>query len=138
MPKWIKVLRTTTRDGRQPVRQKSSSNALHGVPHRKLLRPTIGTLTLQIPAGIMGNVGNARASRSEKHERNPVPSPDDRIFRRQPSVAWLRVGIHSRGGERTLEQLLRKAVEHLEHHLEFVRSRRQMLEGAADARLDTA
>ena len=50
-----------------------------------------------------------------------------RILQAQPPAAWQRVGIHSKEGERTLEQLLRKAVDHLEHHLGFLRDKRQML-----------
>lgn len=58
-----------------------------------------------------------------------------RILRGQPSDVWLRVGIHSRDGEQTLEQLLCKAVNHLEHHLEFIRSKRRRLDRAAVASL---
>jgi uncharacterized damage-inducible protein DinB len=54
-----------------------------------------------------------------------------RILRAQPVEAWRRVGIHSKEGERTLEQLVRKAIDHLEHHLEFLRAKRQTLEGIA-------
>ena len=46
----------------------------------------------------------------------------------QPPEAWGRIGIHSRQGEQTLEQLLRKAVDHLEHHVRFLREKRQALE----------
>lgn len=53
-----------------------------------------------------------------------------RILRAQPAEAWSRVGVHSKEGERTLEQLLRKAVLHLEHHLGFVRAKRGELEQA--------
>lgn len=52
-----------------------------------------------------------------------------RILQAQPAQAWQRVGIHSKDGERTLEQLLGKAIDHLEHHLGFVRTKRQRLEG---------
>ena len=51
-----------------------------------------------------------------------------RILRAQPAEAWQRVGIHSKEGERTLEQLLRKAIDHLEHHLAFIRAKRRKLE----------
>jgi uncharacterized damage-inducible protein DinB len=50
-----------------------------------------------------------------------------RILRAQPAAAWRRVGIHSKEGERTLEQLLRKAIDHLEHHVGFIRGKRQAL-----------
>jgi len=51
-----------------------------------------------------------------------------RILRAQPAEAWRRAGIHSRQGEQTLEQLLRKAVDHLEHHVRFILEKRQALE----------
>lgn len=50
-----------------------------------------------------------------------------RILRAQPPDAWERVGLHSREGEQTLEALLRKAIRHFEHHLEFVREKRKVL-----------
>lgn len=49
------------------------------------------------------------------------------ILSAQPADAWQRVGIHSKEGERTLEQLVRKAIDHLEHHLGFLRAKRAML-----------
>lgn len=52
-----------------------------------------------------------------------------RILRTQPTAVWRRVGIHSNEGERTLEQLVRKAIDHLEHHLGFLRAKRWALEG---------
>lgn len=48
-----------------------------------------------------------------------------RILSAQPAEAWQRVGIHSREGERTLEQLVCKAVDHLEHHLKFLVAKRR-------------
>lgn len=55
-----------------------------------------------------------------------------RILRAQPLEAWQRVGVHSREGERTLDQLLGKAIDHLEHHLTFLRAKRQALEERFD------
>lgn len=54
-----------------------------------------------------------------------------RILRAQPTEAWKRIGIHSTDGEKTLEQIAAKAVMHLEHHLGFIRAKREMLERAA-------
>lgn len=51
-----------------------------------------------------------------------------RILRAKPPDAWNRIGVHSREGERTLAQLVRKAVDHLEHHLAFVREKRLAME----------
>jgi uncharacterized damage-inducible protein DinB len=50
-----------------------------------------------------------------------------RILRTQPESAWQRVGVHSKEGERTLEQLLRKGVEHLQHHVAFIDAKRRVL-----------
>jgi len=50
-----------------------------------------------------------------------------RILRAQPEDAWKRVGVHSEAGEQTLEQLVQKAVNHLAHHLDFVRAKREAL-----------
>lgn len=50
-----------------------------------------------------------------------------RILQSQPSEAWQQVGIHSKEGERTLEQIVRKAVDHFEHHLGFIRAKRKAL-----------
>ena len=50
-----------------------------------------------------------------------------RILESRPAEAWQRVGIHSREGEQTLEQLVRKAVNHLQHHLQFVIEKRTVL-----------
>jgi len=50
-----------------------------------------------------------------------------RILRAQPTEAWQRVGIHSTDGEKTLEQIAAKAVMHLEHHLGFIRAKREAL-----------
>jgi hypothetical protein len=53
------------------------------------------------------------------------------ILRAQPAEAWRRVGVHSKEGERTVEQLVRKAIDHLEHHLGLIPVKRQALEGGA-------
>jgi uncharacterized damage-inducible protein DinB len=50
-----------------------------------------------------------------------------RILRAQPPAAWRRVGVHSTDGERTLEQLVRKCVDHLAHHLRFIQAKRAVL-----------
>jgi uncharacterized damage-inducible protein DinB len=50
-----------------------------------------------------------------------------RILRTQQAAAWQRIGIHNEAGEQTLEQLLRKAVDHLAHHLTFIQAKREAL-----------
>lgn len=54
-----------------------------------------------------------------------------RILTAQPPEAWSRVGVHSKEGERTLEQIVRKAVDHLEHHLGFIREKRLGIENTS-------
>ena len=49
------------------------------------------------------------------------------ILRAQPKEAWSRTGLHSKDGEQTLEQLARKAIVHLKHHLNFVWAKRATL-----------
>lgn len=53
-----------------------------------------------------------------------------RILRTQPDEAWQRVGVHSKEGDRTLTDLVTKAVWHLEHHLGFIAAKRQALLGS--------
>src|SRR5262249_25861892 len=55
-----------------------------------------------------------------------------RILRAQPAEAWRRAGVHSKEGGRTLEELLRKAIDHLEHHIEFIQDKRRALEHLAE------
>jgi uncharacterized damage-inducible protein DinB len=50
-----------------------------------------------------------------------------RILAVQPTEAWQRVGIHSTDGEKSLEQIATKAIAHLEHHLDFIRAKREAL-----------
>ena len=49
------------------------------------------------------------------------------ILRAQPDSAWQRIGVHNTAGEQTLEQLVKKAIHHLAHHLEILRDKRQLL-----------
>ena len=50
-----------------------------------------------------------------------------RILRTLPESALERVGIHNERGPRTLEQLLTGAINHIPHHLEFVKEKRKAL-----------
>lgn len=50
-----------------------------------------------------------------------------RILRAQPASAWQRIGVHNKEGERTLEQLVQKAIDHLAHHLRFIADKRRAL-----------
>lgn len=49
------------------------------------------------------------------------------ILKHLPDEAFERVGIHSERGKVTLNDLLANAVNHLRHHLKFVREKRGLL-----------
>jgi uncharacterized damage-inducible protein DinB len=49
------------------------------------------------------------------------------ILRHLPEADFQRSGIHSERGKVTLEDLLVGAVEHVQHHLRFVRQKRALL-----------
>ncbi len=50
-----------------------------------------------------------------------------RILRTLPVEALQRVGVHNERGPRTLEQLLKGATDHIPHHVQFIRQKRQAL-----------
>jgi hypothetical protein len=49
------------------------------------------------------------------------------ILRSLPDAAYARTGIHNERGKVTLEDILSIYVKHLEHHLGFVRHKRQLI-----------
>jgi uncharacterized damage-inducible protein DinB len=49
------------------------------------------------------------------------------ILKRQPDAAFQRTGLHSETGEITLEYLVKTYAGHLDHHMKFVREKRQLL-----------
>jgi organic hydroperoxide reductase OsmC/OhrA/uncharacterized damage-inducible protein DinB len=51
-----------------------------------------------------------------------------RILRRQPESAWKRTAVHSGSGLCTLEDLVKKAIGHVQHHLPFIAEKRKALE----------
>lgn len=51
-----------------------------------------------------------------------------RILRAQPPEVWQRIGVHNKAGDQTLEQLVRKAVDHLQHHIGFIRTKREAMQ----------
>jgi uncharacterized damage-inducible protein DinB len=53
------------------------------------------------------------------------------ILKHLPDETFERVGIHSERGKVTLNDLLANAVNHLQHHLKFVREKRGILEKAS-------
>jgi hypothetical protein len=50
-----------------------------------------------------------------------------RILRTLTETDWLRRGIHTEAGPLTLEQLLNRIANHLEHHVPFIREKRAAL-----------
>ncbi len=49
------------------------------------------------------------------------------VLRRLPASAYERIGHHNEHGAMTLAELLRTYVEHLEHHMKFIREKRRLL-----------
>lgn len=50
-----------------------------------------------------------------------------RILRALPAEAWQRTGNHSERGPMTLERLVTAITNHLPHHVQFIRAKRQAL-----------
>lgn len=50
------------------------------------------------------------------------------ILRRLPESAYARFGTHNERGRISLGEMVAMYIQHLEHHLRFLRSKRQMLE----------
>jgi uncharacterized damage-inducible protein DinB len=50
-----------------------------------------------------------------------------RILQRVPADALHRSGTHNERGQRTLEQLLTGAINHIPHHVKFIHEKRQAL-----------
>jgi hypothetical protein len=49
------------------------------------------------------------------------------VLRHLPDAAFERYGIHSENGKVTLAYFVRAYIDHLEHHMKFVRDKRQQL-----------
>jgi uncharacterized damage-inducible protein DinB len=49
------------------------------------------------------------------------------ILRRQPDSAFQRTGLHNETGVITLEYLVKTYTGHLEHHMQFVKQKRELL-----------
>lgn len=49
------------------------------------------------------------------------------LLRRVPDEAFDRVGIHPEAGEMTLARLVRYCIHHRDHHLRFIREKRQIV-----------
>ena len=49
------------------------------------------------------------------------------ILNRLPAAAFLRAGTHNQRGRVTLEELLKLYVQHVDHHMKFLKHKRQLL-----------
>ena len=49
------------------------------------------------------------------------------ILNRLPATAFLRAGTHNQRGRVTLEELLKLYVQHFDHHMKFLKHKRQLL-----------
>jgi len=49
------------------------------------------------------------------------------ILKRLPETAYARTGYHNEHGNMTLGELLKTYVEHLDHHLRFIKQKRELL-----------
>ena len=47
-----------------------------------------------------------------------------KVLHKLPESAFARAGVHSESGKQTLKDVIQKAVNHLEHHLQFVHRKR--------------
>jgi hypothetical protein len=50
-----------------------------------------------------------------------------RVLKKLPTQAFARAGQHSEAGRQTLEQIIDKAIWHLDHHLKFIAEKRAKL-----------
>jgi hypothetical protein len=61
----------------------------------------------------------------EVFEKNRLLTAE--MLRRLPDEAFARTGIHSERGKLTLAELVVDYAEHLDHHLKFIRQKRELL-----------
>jgi hypothetical protein len=61
----------------------------------------------------------------EIFEKNRILTAE--LFRRLPDDVFARFGVHNERGKVTLEQYLIGTAEHLEHHVRFIRQKREIL-----------
>lgn len=50
------------------------------------------------------------------------------ILNRLPATAFLRAGTHNQRGRVTLEELVKLYVQHFDHHMKFLKHKRQLLD----------
>jgi hypothetical protein len=50
-----------------------------------------------------------------------------RVLRKLPENAFQRAGMHSEAGRQTVLDILAKAVWHLDHHLKFIKSKKELM-----------
>ena len=108
----------------------ADSEALFAERIKRVLAEDRPSLPFADPA--LFSAALAYEQRDAKEELNCIAATRQqmaRILRAQSPEAWQRVGLHSRQGEQTLEQLVRKAIDHLAHHLAFVEQKRAAMQG---------
>lgn len=52
------------------------------------------------------------------------------VLRNLPDEAFERVGVHSEDGEVTLRQCVEKYIQHVEHHMQFIHKKRELVGNA--------
>jgi uncharacterized damage-inducible protein DinB len=50
------------------------------------------------------------------------------VLRRLPEEAFERIGLHNERGKETLDEMVRDYADHLDHHMRFIRRKRELLE----------
>ncbi len=65
------------------------------------------------------------SSAAELFRRNRLLMAE--ILKRLPDSAYLRMGVHNQRGRITLEQMVELSVRHLDHHMKFLKHKRQLL-----------
>jgi hypothetical protein len=54
------------------------------------------------------------------------------ILRKLPATAWNRFGIHNERGKLTLAEMLEIYIHHLDHHLQFIATKRDLVSRSQD------
>jgi hypothetical protein len=70
---------------------------------------------------------NERFADEELEVIKAVRQQMSRILSVQDKEIWKRVGIHSEVGELSLEDLVRKCVSHMAHHVKFIEDKRRAM-----------
>ncbi len=91
-------------------------------------RPTLVAFNETAFADRLGYEHLSARDAAEIFRRNRLMTAE--ILRRLPPEAFERTGQHTERGDVTLEQLLATYVQHVDHHLKFIRDKRKLLDKA--------